>query len=58
MDNISSIDQPSTTHHELVQQISLIHLTGFQRHEMQDKYNLMKKKRGNWAGTNGVWGEG
>lgn len=52
MDNIPSIHQPLISYHELVQQISLIHLAGFQKHETQDEYNLMKKKRGIWAGTN------
>ena len=45
MDNVSSIHQPSISYHELVQQISLIHFAGFQKHEIQDEYNFMKKKR-------------
>lgn len=44
--------------HELVQQISLILLAGFQKREIEDEYNLMKKETGIGAGTNWAWGWG
>ena len=52
MDNVSSIHHPSMPYHELVQQISLIHLAGFQKYEISDEYNFMKRRRGTWADTN------
>ena len=56
MDNIPSSHHPSISYHELVQQISLIHLAGFQKYEISDEYNFMKRQRGTWTGPNGGGG--